>query len=119
MNEEVCEFVAALLHSGTVAHFMHWATNSFAAHDALGTYYAEIIDLVDEFAESYMGRHEQLKKFPADFHNADDPKKYFESMRRFVAESRQHLPQDTELQNLIDEIADLINSTLFKLRFLS
>jgi hypothetical protein len=28
------------------------------------------------------------------------------------------LPQDSELQNLVDEIADLINSTIFKLRFL-
>lgn len=119
MNEEVAEFVAALLHSSTVAHFMHWATKSYAAHQALGAYYEEIIGLVDSLAESYMGRYEQLKKFPADFHNADNPIKYFESMKAFVEEARKELPQDTELQNLIDEIADLINSTLFKIKFLA
>lgn len=118
MNGEVAQFVAALLHSSTVTHFMHWATSSYAAHQALGEYYEGIIEAVDEFAEAYMGRYEQLKDFPSDFHNADDPVKYLQSMKSFVAEARQHLPQDSELQNLIDEIADLINSTLFKLRFL-
>lgn len=97
---------------------MHWATSSYAAHQALGEYYEGIIEAVDEFAEAYMGRYEQLKDFPSDFHNADDPVKYLQSMKSFVEEARQHLPQDSELQNLIDEIADLINSTLFKLRFL-
>jgi hypothetical protein len=28
------------------------------------------------------------------------------------------LPEDTELQNIVDEIAELINSTLYRLRFL-
>ena len=50
MNEEVAEFVATLLHSSTVTHFMHWSTDSFANHMALGEYYAQIIELVDQFA---------------------------------------------------------------------
>jgi hypothetical protein len=28
------------------------------------------------------------------------------------------LPANSEIQNIVDEIADLINSTLYKLRFL-
>ena len=40
------------------------------------------------------------------------------SVKDFVEEARKDLPQDSELQNLVDEIADLINSTLYKLRFL-
>jgi len=118
MNHEVAEFVATLLHSSTVTHFMHWATDSFAKHSVLGEYYAEIIDLVDEFAESYMGKYEQLKKFPDEFHTEKDPVKYLTSMKDFVQEARKELPQDTELQNLVDEIADLINTTLYKLRYL-
>ena len=119
MNEEVSEFVATLLHSSTVTHFMHWSTDSFAKHMALGEYYAQIIDLVDQFAEAYMGRYEQLKKFPDEFHLEKDPVKYLDNLKDFVEEARKELPQDTELQNLVDEIADLINSTLYKLRFLN
>jgi Tfp pilus assembly protein PilO len=40
-------------------------------------------------------------------------------MKEFVEKARKELPQDTELQNIIDEIADLINTTLYKLRFLN
>jgi DNA-binding ferritin-like protein len=119
MNEEVAEFVAQLLHSSTVTHFMHWSTTSYAKHVALGEYYVQIVDLVDEFAESYMGKYDQLKKFPDEFHTEKDPVKYLEGMKEFVEESREELPQNTELQNLVDEIADLINSTLYKLRFLN
>jgi len=118
MNDEVAEFVAQLLHSSTVTHFMHWATNSYAQHKALGKYYEQIIELVDQYAEAYMGRYEQLKKFPEEFHTESDPVKYLEAMKNFVAEAREELPQDTALQNLIDEIADLINSTIYKLKFL-
>lgn len=119
MNEEAAEFVATLLHSSSVTHFMHWSTDSFSKHMALGEYYDQIIELVDRYAEAYMGRYEQLKKFPEEFHTAKDPVKYLESMKEFVEESRAELPQDTELQNIIDEIADLINTTLYKLRFLN
>jgi len=119
MNDETAEFVATLLHSSTVTHFMHWSTNSFAVHQALGEYYDEIIELTDQFAEAYMGRYDQLKKFPAEFHTATDPVKYMEGMKEFVEEARQELPQDSELQNIVDEIADLINTTLYKLRFLN
>jgi hypothetical protein len=119
MNEEAAEFVATLLHSSTVTHFMHWSTDSYAKHKALGKYYEQIIDLADQYAEAYMGRYEQLKKFPEEFHTAKEPVKYLESMKDFVDEARKELPQDTDLQNIIDEIADLINSTLYKLRFLN
>jgi hypothetical protein len=32
-----------------------------------------------------------------------------------VQEAREEIPQDSELQNIVDEIADLINSTLYLL----
>lgn len=118
MEDESSEFIAAMLHSGTVAHFMHLSTDSFSVHQALNTYYNEIIDLVDQYAEAFMGRYGQIKKWPQEFHNAKEPVEYLTSLKDFVEEARKDLPQDSELQNLVDEIADLINSTLYKLRFL-
>jgi NifB/MoaA-like Fe-S oxidoreductase len=97
---------------------MHLSTSSFSEHQALGAYYDEIVDLTDRFAEAYMGKYEQIKEFPSEFHSAKNPGKYFEGLKDFVKECREDLPQDTELQNIVDEIADLVNSTLYKLRFL-
>ncbi len=116
--ENCALFVATLLHSATNTHFFHWSTDSYAKHQALGTYYDEIVDLTDQLAESYMGKYGKLTAFPSVYHQPKDPLKYMESLQNFVADARQDLPQDSEIQNLIDEVADLVNTTAYKLKFL-
>lgn len=118
MQENCAHFVATLLHSATNAHFAHWTTDSFSKHSALGEYYDEVVDLVDGFAEAYMGKYGKFTQFPNVYHQPKDPVQYMESLQKYVADGRQDLPQDSELQNLIDEIADLINTTTYKLKFL-
>jgi DNA-binding ferritin-like protein len=119
MENEASAFVSVLLHSGTNAHLLHWTTKSYAHHQALGEYYQQIPELVDQLAEAYMGRYGQFKAFPDDYYlPTDDPTEYLEGIKYFVQDSREIMPQDSELQNLIDEIAQLIDSTLFKLKFL-
>ena len=117
--ENCALFVATLLHSSTNTHFFHWTTDSFSKHMALGEYYDEIVPLVDQLAESYMGKYGKLTTFPSVYHQPKDPVRYLESLQSFVADARKDLPQDTELQNIIDEIADLINTTTYKLKFLN
>jgi hypothetical protein len=116
--ENCALFLATLLHSATNTHFFHFTTDSYAKHKALAKYYEGIVDLVDQLAESYMGKYGKLTAFPSVYHQPKDPIKYMESLQNFVADARQDLPQDSELQNVIDEIADLINSTTYKLKFL-
>jgi hypothetical protein len=38
------------------------------------------------------------------------------SVKAFVKDIRTELPQDSELSNIVDEIAGLIDSTLYKLK---
>jgi len=116
--ENCALFVATLLHSATNTHFFHWNTDSYSKHIALGEYYDGIVDLTDAFAEAYMGKYGKFTAFPSVYHQPKDPVKYLESLQNFVTDARQDLPQDSELQNLIDEIADLINTTTYKLKFL-
>jgi DNA-binding ferritin-like protein len=116
--ENCALFLATLLHSATNTHFFHWSTDSYAKHKALAKYYDSIIDLTDAFAESYMGKYGKFNSFPSVYHQPKDPIRYMESLQSFVKEARQDLPQDSELQNIIDEIAGLINSTTYKLKFL-
>jgi DNA-binding ferritin-like protein len=116
--ENCALFLATMLHSATNTHFFHWSTDSYSKHKALAKYYDSIIDLTDTFAESYMGKYGKFTSFPSVYHQPKDPIRYMESLQSFVKEARQDLPQDSELQNIIDEIADLINSTTYKLKFL-
>jgi hypothetical protein len=119
MND-VADFVLVLFHSGTNAHILHLRTDSFSAHSALRNYYKEIIKLVDSFAEAYQGKFELITNYSSDYHvPIDDPIAYMSGIKDFVQESRQHLPADSEMVQLVDNIAELINSTLYKLKYLN
>jgi len=43
---------------------------------------------------------------------------YLQSLQKFIKEARNDLPEDEQLCNLMDAIADLVDSTTYKLRFL-
>ena len=109
-------FVSVLFHSGTNAHFMHLQTKNYSEHKALQKYYENVIDIVDRWAEAYQGCYEIIDNYPADFHIAKAPLKYIESVSEFVQSIRKVLPQESQLQNIIDELCELIDSTLYRLR---
>lgn len=115
----VGEFVLTLLHAATNTHLLHLKSKSYAEHMALGTFYAELPDLVDALAESIQGLTGELIEYPADYYApADTALQELEDLMQYVKQGRQELPQDSEVQNQIDTIAELINSTTYKLRFL-
>ena len=120
-DKTVSIFALMLLHEVTNAHLLHWATNSFSEHSALGEFYSSLQDKTDEFVEAYMGKYGQLKidGYPEVYSlPKSDCVAHLEELSDNVEKVRQNLPQDSELQNLVDEIADLIDSTLYKIRFL-
>ena len=117
-NESAAAFVSVLFHSATNTHFMHLQTKSYSQHVALGAYYDAIVELTDAWAEAYQGCYDIITGYPKDFHLATDPVKYLTQIKEFVNDLRKDLPQDSELNNLVDGIADQIDSTLYKLRFL-
>jgi hypothetical protein len=89
---------------------------------ALGAYYDEVGDLVDGFVEAFQGKYGLLTRYQADYQlPASNPIDYLTYLKDEVATLRRmpKFPQDSELQNEVDTIANLINSTLYKLRFLS
>ena len=117
-NESAAAFVSVLFHSATVTHFMHLQTKSFAQHMALGEYYDAIVELADKWAEAYQGCYDIITNYPKDFHLASEPVKYLTQIKDFVDDIRKDLPSESQLQNIVDEIANQIDSTLYKLRFL-
>jgi hypothetical protein len=118
-DETLVELVMDLLHSATVAHIMHWQTESYAAHVALGEYYDEIPDLVDAVVEAYQGKNNViLAKFPVSMESYEDmqPLVYMEYLNQELTEGRSLFGDDPEILNLVDAIAGLIDSTIYKLR---
>jgi hypothetical protein len=121
-SDPVMQFVMCLLHSVTNAHILHFQSLSYSQHMALGTYYDEVSDLIDGFVEAFQGKYGLLTKYQLDYQLPDNnPVTYLTYLKEEVATLRRAsgFPQDSELQNEVDTIANLINSTLYKLRFLA
>jgi len=111
-------FLATLLHSGTNTHFMHWATKSYAQHKTLGKFYENIIELTDALAEAYFGCYNQITEFPDCYHlPKGTPLSYLESLKRFVKDARSDLPKESQLIQLVDNIAQEIDTTIYLLKF--
>ena len=51
------DFVGMLFLARDVTHSVHLNTRSYAKHKALGGFYDKVVDLADDFAEAYQGRH--------------------------------------------------------------
>jgi len=113
------EFLLTLMHSSTNTQILHRQTKSYAEHKALRRFYEEIIPLVDSLTESIQGLEGEIIEYPVDYYGpASSGLEELSSLKDYVADERVNLPAASEIQNIVDEIADLINSTLYKLKFL-
>jgi DNA-binding ferritin-like protein len=113
-------FILTLLHSVTNTHILHWQTKSFANHMALGEFYQEMPELIDALVEATQGATGEIIQFPADYYPpAENGLTELKELREYFVENRDVMPPDSEIQNLLDSIGDQIDSTLYKLRFLS
>lgn len=112
------QFIQTLFHAGTTAHILHLQTRSYAAHKALDEFYHEIIDLADDVAESYQGKYGLITGYTSDYKLAKEPVQFLQDLSAYVATNRDFC-EDSEIQNDIDAVASLIDSTMYKLKFLS
>ena len=88
---------------------------------ALGAFYDGLDDLTDSLAEVIQGKYGLLTNYTANYDlPPTDPIAYLEQVAGYVEASRRSswYPQDTNIQNETDNIASLIDSTLYKLRYL-
>lgn len=114
-NPVAAEFVQCLLHAVTNTHILHLKSRSYSEHMALGAFYDGLSDLADSYAEAYQGKYGIIEGYTDEYELADSAIPYLMEKNEYIAELRKQLPQDSELQNLIDEIVSLIDSTLYKL----
>lgn len=120
-NEDFCEMVCNILHSRNQAHVFHLQTKSFAEHKALNDYYDGVVGLFDGIVESYQGKYGIIKNFKTfkieQYRNNKKTISYFERLLDIIDENRDSV-DDSFIQNQIDTVQELINSTLYKLKFL-
>ena len=110
-----------MFHSRTQAHVLHIQTKSYAEHKALEGYYDTIVDLIDDITESYQGKHGIIEGYKSydivNYQNNSQVVKYFQDLEKEVQKLREFF-KESYLQNEIDNVEKLINSTIYKLKYL-
>lgn len=115
------ELLITLLNAATIAHVLHLQSRSYAEHKALQGFYQDLPDLVDSVIEAWQGRNGELVEYPdqiVELSEHKDALEFVTFLKILLDDERYVLGEESEIQNLVDEIAALIDSTLYKLTFL-
>jgi len=119
---EISKFVSYLFHSRTQTHIFHLQTPSYAEHIALQAYYEGIVPLIDGLVESYQGKNGILTGYSnfnlLEYTNCGEVIVYLQGLTNTIEKLRQGIPQDSYIQNQIDTVVELVESTSYKLKFL-
>jgi hypothetical protein len=110
------DFFLKLLHSATNTHILHLQTKSYAEHKALQKFYEEIVDLTDTVIETWQGRTGTIAQYPSTYtppkaNGLDE----LMDLATFIDANRNVVGDQSELQNSVDEIRSLVDSTIYKL----
>jgi hypothetical protein len=113
--------VSRLLDSQRQVHIFHLQTKSFSEHKALQDYYDEIDGIVDGLVESYQGKYGIITGWKSvatiEYQSVEQVISYLKTLSEETLKVY-GMVKDTYIQNQLDEVTALINSTLYKLRFL-
>lgn len=118
----VAALVWGLFHARTVAHVLHLQTRSYATHMALDGLYNSLPGLTDSYIECFQGKFGLVTEYPTttvDMFPTQDPVAFIEGLSKWFIGARSGTPYFSELENLLDEIQALIDSTAYKLKNLS
>jgi hypothetical protein len=125
-DSNIAQFFSKLFKSREMAHVYHLQVKgdqgSYATHEALGVYYEEILEILDDTIEIYQGQYGLIDGYDV-IDTADtkskEPLAYFEELAEYVKHGKECISEeDTHIHSLLDDIVCLIYKTIYKLKFL-
>jgi DNA-binding ferritin-like protein len=120
-NKDLQQYIADTQHFSNALKFFHWQTKIYAKHTALGELYSDVTELVDEFAETAMGKYGRVDVagLSYDFVNISDANVLtaIDDMIEKAINLTDVLDarKDTDLLNLRDELMGKCNKTKYLL----
>lgn len=112
------EFASLLFEIETISHIAHLQTTSFAQHLALDELYKNIVEHRDSFIESYQGKYGIIKGYKSfTIKEGLDMIQYLKESSSNIDTYRETLTEGY-LQQIVDDIQELLNTVIYKLKFL-
>jgi len=98
---------------------LHWGTNSYAEHKALGKAYEALDGLIDQFVETWMGINGKelgsVKLVLSPYNRGSTEKLLDQAVQFFTGDMDQMVSGNTDLANIRDEMLGTINHTKYLL----
>ena len=114
------QLISRVFYARNVAHFEHWRAKgegSYAKHKALGNFYDDIIDAIDDLVEAYQGAFDLVGNIPAPETPKGDVLKLLEADAAWIEENHEDICLGNRaVANLIDSVTGVYLSAIYKLR---
>lgn len=114
------QLISRVFYARNVAHFEHWratGAGSFAKHQALGSFYDDVIDAIDKLVEAYQGAFSLISNIPAPNVSERDVLKLLEADADWIEENHEAICKGNRaVANLIDGVTDTYLTAIYKLR---
>lgn len=115
------ELVARVFKTRNQAHLAHWKTKSYAEHQALGSFYDDVIDILDKLVEACQGSKGIIGHVNLSCKDESmDVIKALTEDANWASANRAKISKGVPaIDNIVDELVGTYLSTLYKLKNLS
>lgn len=120
------ELIGRVFYARNLAHYTHWivtdedneqGTGSYAQHKALGAFYDDVIEALDDLVEAYQGAFKLIGPIPAPKQTPSDCLKALEADAKWIEEHHEDICKGNRaVANLIDTLTGVYLSAIYKLR---
>lgn len=103
---------------------LHWQTRSYAEHKALGGFYNDLVESLDDIVEVFQGRHGRINLSGGMLNiiNYSDMDEFYNGIGNYIGifagtlrEIRNNFPEDSDLQNIFDDLIGKAERTVYLL----
>ena len=109
----VIDMILRAFKARNAAHIRHWKTDSYAQHQALGDFYEGLTDILDKYVESHQGTFGKVGDLPGD---QKEIAKYLREELVWLNLNGEKIASNVPaLENVLDEMAGMYMTTLYKL----
>lgn len=115
------ELIARVFKTRNHAHLNHWKTKSYAEHQALGSFYDDLIDIIDKLVEAAQGSKGIIGHVDLSCKDESlDIIKLLSEDANWASKNRSKIASNVPaIENIVDELVGVYLTTIYKLKNLS
>lgn len=110
------DLISRVFYARNLAHWAHWRTKSYAQHQALGGFYDDVIDALDELIEAHQAVHGLVGDIPAPAAKGSEILPVLRSDAAWIEQNHEKICEDNRaIANLIDGVTGVYLKAIYKL----